>query len=286
MQKWVVGILAGLAGMAVGAALVVLERTVHPLPQPAPAAQVAALPPVPEPAPEPPPAAAPEPAPPAAPDLPTVDVAPLAVHAVPDQDTPAPKVTVFDHNGRDITPRGSSGPPASYVPSPSPAYPSPAYPSPPSQAPSRTALVFPQFSANKAIVGKPVQPSVANFSGMATAGGGTSLLIGGKTVALFGVRPGDPRDQCGLGPGDSRSCTDVARDALAQRLQHYGNVSCRVPPGQRGDPAAVCNDSGGTDLGGFLVAEGLALADTNKSYDYFGAEGVARSFRRGLWRNR
>lgn len=105
-------------------------------------------------------------------------------------------------------------------------------------------------------------------------------------MRLFGVRVAEARDRCGLGQGDARSCSEVARDALAQRLQRYPNVSCRVPAGQRGDPAAICIDAAGTDLGGFLVAEGLALADTSQSYEYFGPEGVARYFGRGLWRYR
>ena len=90
-----------------------------------------------------------------------------------------------------------------------------------------------------------------------------------------------------LGAGDNRSCSDVARDALAQRLQHYPNVACRVPPGQRGgDPAAICTDNSGTDLAQFLVDQGYALADTHQSFDYFGAESAARANRRGLWRYR
>ena len=271
MRNWVVGILAGVAGMAVGAALVVVERYVHAVPLPPPTAQQASLPPVPE---VPQAAPEPEPTPPAAPDLPTVEVAPHIVHTVPDEDTPAPKATIFDRNGREITSRGNNTPPPSYVPSPSPMPPGS------SASASRGPLILPQFAA------KPSAPSAGNFSGSASAPGGIALTVGGRQVALFGVRPGDARDRCGLGPGDARACADVARDALAQRLQRNANVDCRIPPGQRGNPAAVCTDNSGTDLGGFLVAEGLALADTGTSYEYFGAEGVARSFRRGLWRNR
>lgn len=90
-----------------------------------------------------------------------------------------------------------------------------------------------------------------------------------------------------LGAEVPRSCADVARDALAARLAAERTVSCRVPPGQsHGAQAAVCVDAAGTDLGGFLVAEGLALADPARSYQYVGAEGAARSFRKGLWRYR
>jgi len=129
-------------------------------------------------------------------------------------------------------------------------------------------------------------PPGTTFDGKGSAAGGTILSVSGRDVRLFGVRLAEARDKCGLGAGDNRSCSDVARDTLAQRLKRYPNVACRVPPGQRGDQVAICTDSSGTDLGGFLVAEGYALADTNQSFDYFGAEGVARSYRRGLWRYR
>ena len=112
------------------------------------------------------------------------------------------------------------------------------------------------------------------------------INVAGRPVRLYGIRVADPGDRCALGPGDARSCADVARDALAQRLSRYPGVFCRVPSGQHGEPSAVCLDGNGTDLGGFLVAEGYALADTKLSRDYYGAEGVARSFRRGLWMHR
>jgi endonuclease YncB( thermonuclease family) len=132
----------------------------------------------------------------------------------------------------------------------------------------------------------PSAPAEPTFAGAAEATGGVTLEVAGRRVKLFGVRAADPRDRCGLGPGDDRDCAEVEKDALARRLQRADRVSCHVPAGQPGKPAAVCVDTTGTDLGGFLVAEGLALTDTNESYEYFGAEGVARSFHRGLWRNR
>src|SRR5208282_5257651 len=98
----------------------------------------------------------------------------------------------------------------------------------------------------------------------------------GRPVRLFGVKPVPPTNRCALGQGDARNCAEVARDALAQRLQRRPNVFCRVPAGQRaGESAAICLDANGVDLGGFLVAEGLALADTSRSYDYFGSQGIA-----------
>ena len=94
--------------------------------------------------------------------------------------------------------------------------------------------------------------------------------VAGRPVRLFGVKAAPPTDRCALGQGDARNCVEVARDALAQRLERRPNVYCRVPSGQRaGEGAAICLDANGVDLGGFLVAEGLALADTEPELRLF-----------------
>jgi endonuclease YncB( thermonuclease family) len=287
------------AGTTVGAAVVVLDRHAPPpAPKPVASAPVgggdatAALPPPEAAAPgspataettpaRAPPAATAE-APPAKPpgsDLPSIDVAPLAVHSVPDAEPSATSVTIVDRNGRTVKElHPSSGLSPTYVPSVGPGGGGASA----SRSTTRPILVPPAGNSRIASAA-----SGATFNGRASAVGGMTLGVAGRTVRLFGVRPPDARDQCGLGAGDSRSCNDVARDALAQRLQHYPNVACRVPPGQRGgNQAAICTDNSGADLAQFLIDQGYALADTNQSFDYFGAEGVARSNRRGLWRYR
>jgi len=186
-------------------------------------------------------------------ELPTVDVKPRAVHTVPDTDAaPARPVTLKGRDGRDITPRA---PQVAARPAPAPPRgPGPAF----------------------------------TISGAARVGDVVSLSVRGRAVPLFGVKPPRAGDRCTVGAGLApRDCGDVARQALAARLGANANVSCRVPPGQRGaGAAAICLDSLGVDLGGYLIAEGFALADAAQSYDYLGAEGVARSLRRGLWRYR
>ncbi|HVA15204.1 MAG TPA: hypothetical protein VNF99_18290 [Stellaceae bacterium] len=277
--------LIGLAGLAVGAALVVLDRRAPELASTASPPAAIALPP----AAESPPAPTPQPPPaPAVSDLPNVDVAPLVVHTVPDAAPPVPTVTLLNRDGRTIKEFKPSAPLSpSYVPSPSATDTarSPSFYAP-RGANSRAATAAPILVPPGSTRRLAVAPASAAFDGAARAAGATALSVGGRNVRLFGVRVADPRDQCNLGPGDNRSCAEVARDALAQRLLHYPKVACHVPPGQRGNPAAICTDTSGTDLGGFLVAEGYALADTSQSYDYFGAEGVARSYRLGLWRYR
>jgi endonuclease YncB( thermonuclease family) len=126
-------------------------------------------------------------------------------------------------------------------------------------------------------------PPPRQFSGTATATGPVELKVDINEISLFGIkRPGE-RDRCGDAGGD---CGDAARQALAARVAAPGTVSCRIPAPRPGPTYAICLDATGVDLSGFLIAQGLALADTGQSYDYVGAEGIARNLKRGLWKFR
>lgn len=183
-------------------------------------------------------------------DLPTIAVPQRPVHTVPEGDAlPARPVTLKGRDGRDVALR------------------SPA-PSARSSAPSA--------------------PPLTRINGAARVGEILSLTVQGRSVRLFGVQPPQAGDRCAANADMApRPCLDLAHEALAARLKGNDAVSCRVPPGQRAPvPAAVCFDATGTDLGGFLVAQGLAVFDPRQSYDYVGTESAARSSRRGLWRYR
>lgn len=250
MRMWVVAPAAiALASLLAGG--VVLERRATPTPAPLAAT---ASPPSAEAA--PPSAAAeagPQSLPQAAPDLPTVEVAPRAVHTVPEQDSAPPRpVILTERDGRDVAPRPARQAAARPVPAPPPA-----------------------------------RPALA-IGGAARLGEGVSLIVNGRAIGLLGVRAPKPGDRCTpsarLAP---RDCGEVAREMLALRLNLYGTVSCRVPPGQRGaGERGICLDSTGVDLGGFLVTQGFALAEPAQSRDYVGAESVAASLHRGLWQFR
>jgi endonuclease YncB( thermonuclease family) len=185
-------------------------------------------------------------------DLPTVAVPQRQTHAVPEDSAPAKPVIFTGRGGRDGRARSA-----------------------------------PQMAARPLPPAPPQVPALT-ISGPARADQAVSLMVRGRSVPLFGVRAPQAGDRCapnsGLAP---RSCRDVAHEMLAARLRGNDSVFCRVPRGQRdGGIAAVCLDARGVDLGGYLVGEGFALADTRQSYDYAGAESVARSARRGLWRYR
>jgi len=187
---------------------------------------------------------------PTLPALPTVEVPQRSVHTVPDDLPPPRPVTLKRRDGKMMTPHSA-----------------------PARAASRTPIA--------------AQRPVRMFAGAARVLDAVTIVIGWRPVTLFGVRAPAAGDRCTRGPEAPQVCGDLARDVLALRLLRNGNVSCRVPPGQRGGAqAAICLDADGVDLAGWLVAEGLALADSTGSYDYVGAQNVARSVRRGLWRYR
>jgi endonuclease YncB( thermonuclease family) len=170
--------------------------------------------------------------------------------------------------------------------------PRPIYPVPEDEPPpAPKANPFGRVAQSTASFGAATRPAPSPspapvITGAAKASGPTTLAVAGRPIRLFGVKTPEPGDRCSTRSGGRGNCTEAAHDALAQRLDRSPQVSCRVPAGQRGSPAAVCVDASGTDLGRFLVAEGLALADTTQSYEYFGAEGKARSSRLGLWSHR
>jgi endonuclease YncB( thermonuclease family) len=217
-------------------------------PPPPPPAQVAVAPPPP---PAPPPAAeAPPPAEPAQPELP-----------------PLPEVKLSEHTIHPVP--SDPGPPA-----------------PGSQGFNNSSRPMAQ-SDEVAFGARPLasKPTSKQFSGNATATGGVELKVDATPVALFGIKPAGNPDRCGATP--DTDCAAAARQALAERLSAGTKISCRVPNPKPGPVVyAICLDSNGVDLSGFLIAQGLALADTGQSYDYVGAESVARSLKRGLWKFR
>lgn len=195
-------------------------------------------------------------------DLPLREVPQRPVHTIDDRDLPsgAAPITVKDRNGRVITRLVSRASP----------------PPKPAAAPAASAT---------ASAGGGARPQA--LAGRAQPNGATSLAVGGTAVRLFGVRPAESRDRCGDGQGGWRACGEMARDALARRLAGDAAVSCQLTPGVAGgETAAVCHDSRGVDLGGFLVAEGYALADPAHGQQYLDAQGLAHAYRRGLWRYR
>lgn len=227
-----------------------VAATVVPAEPPAPAPEPAAPAPVApaaEPAPAPASAVAAPPPEPALPPLKSVDVANRPIREVPaEKNAPPPDSTSLDMTR---PPPGYGG---GYHPSEGPGH------------------VVPK-----------------QFQGSARVAGATSLTVGAVQVQLFGVKPPLPTDRCELA-GTPMSCVELARKRLQERFGRSDQVNCRTPNPQPGMVVAfaICLDANGIDLGSFLLNEGLALADTGQSYDYVGAEGVARTLKHGLWKFR
>jgi endonuclease YncB( thermonuclease family) len=129
----------------------------------------------------------------------------------------------------------------------------------------------------------PLPSAPKQFSGTGKATGPAALEIGKVPVQLFGVKSPPSHERCGL--GDGADCATAAQRALATHLKPGAQIYCHVPSPKPGIVVAfaICLDADGVDLGGWLVSEGLALADTGQSYDYAGAESIARGQKRGLW---
>jgi endonuclease YncB( thermonuclease family) len=124
----------------------------------------------------------------------------------------------------------------------------------------------------------PSAAPLAEIQGVASATDGDTLRVGAERVRLFGIDAPETGQRCG-----DWDCGGAARSRLADLV---GGGPVRCAPRDRdhyGRVVAVCT-AGGVDLGGRLVAEGLARAYTRYGDAYAAAEADARTERLGLWR--
>jgi endonuclease YncB( thermonuclease family) len=237
-------------------------------------------------------------APPVAPAPPAATPAPDAAQAN-SSPTDAPTITeqaAVEQTAPSATPAGQDAlPPLTEVKvTPHLVHPIPEDTAPPPPAPGHPPSLPAMGQSEEVRLGPhaaPVQTAQSafvprQFSGAATATGGVELRVDSTPVALFGIKAAGGGDRCGAGSGSD--CLEAAKRALSDRIGAAGHVSCRIPnPQHPGATAfAICLDPNGVDLSGFLIAQGLALADTGQSYDYVGAESVARNLKHGLWQFR
>lgn len=105
-------------------------------------------------------------------------------------------------------------------------------------------------------------------------------------VRLLGVDAPELRQQCSDAAGKRYRCGQSAKAALAAFV---GSRAVRCEGRQRGRYGrliAVCFAQDGTDLNGWLVSQGWALAYRRYSRRYIPQEEAARKARRGLWSGR
>lgn len=127
----------------------------------------------------------------------------------------------------------------------------------------------------------PLPAQAQSISGPAEAVDGDTLSLTGMRVRLLGIDAPEAQQTCERG-GSSWACGEDARARLAE-LVDGKNVSCS---GQETDPygrlVAICR-AGSTDIGGAMVAAGLATAFTKYSNSYVETESRARELKLGLW---
>jgi len=110
---------------------------------------------------------------------------------------------------------------------------------------------------------------------------GDTLDVGPVRVRLHGIDAFERNQMCDR-PGGTWACGAAATQSLRDRAEGRPLV-CRVLDTDRyGRKVSRCEQDG-VDIGGALVAEGLALAYRRYSQDYVAAETAARARGVGGW---
>ena len=113
---------------------------------------------------------------------------------------------------------------------------------------------------------------------------GDTLELHGERIRLAAIDAPEARQSCAV-DGKPWPCGRRAAFALADFVGAR-NVTCRWRSRDRyRRPVATC-EVGGTDLGGWLVEQGWALAFRRYGLVYVAQEDAARDARRGLWAGR
>lgn len=127
------------------------------------------------------------------------------------------------------------------------------------------------------LAASPSQP----LYGLAVAGDGDSLTVGGERIRLFGIDAPE-FDQTCKKEGRIWACGSASAQYLA-KLVTGREVRCqRVATDQYERTLARCS-VGETDINRHMVASGYAVAFRKYSNDYVAAEESAKAAKRGMW---
>ena len=125
------------------------------------------------------------------------------------------------------------------------------------------------------------QAFAAELVGQARVVDGDTIEIHSQRLRLYGIDAPESSQTC-LRAGRPERCGQIAANALADRIGRQ-TVHCEQRDVDRyGRIVAVCR-AGTTDLNGWMVEQGLAIAYRRYSLDYVAAEDRARSAGRGIW---
>jgi endonuclease YncB( thermonuclease family) len=111
---------------------------------------------------------------------------------------------------------------------------------------------------------------------------GDTIEIRGERIRLHGIEAPESAQWCRDWSGRGYRCGQRAADALSRKIG-AGNVRCQVQDRDRyGRHVARCF-SGETDLNGWMVREGHAVAYRTYSLRYLPYEIIARVNGIGIW---
>lgn len=110
-----------------------------------------------------------------------------------------------------------------------------------------------------------------------------TLRVAGQKVRLQGIDAPESAQSCRQPTGRSYLCGDRATQALRERIG-TSTVTCKIEGRDRYNRAlGICHTADGTDLNGWLVSQGYALAYRRYSTKYVPEEDQARATKSGIW---
>ena len=110
-----------------------------------------------------------------------------------------------------------------------------------------------------------------------------TLDVAGQRVRLQGIDAPESAQSCRRATGHRYRCGDSATQALRTRIG-TGAVTCTIAGRDRYNRAlGICYAADGTDLNGWLVRQGYALAYRRYSTQYVPEENEAKATRSGIW---
>ena len=132
-------------------------------------------------------------------------------------------------------------------------------------------LSSPVWAADADIVGGPTRVVDAD-----------TLIVAGQRVRLQGIDAPERKQACRRA-GTRYQCGAEATQAL-RRLIGMGKVICTIHGTDHyGRALGICQDANGTDLNGWLVAQGWALAYRRYATTYVPQEDQAKAAWAGIW---
>ena len=112
---------------------------------------------------------------------------------------------------------------------------------------------------------------------------GDTFELEGQEVRLFGVDAFELNQSCLDGRGEPWRCGIAAKAALAERVEGRSLSCVTLEEDRDGRYLARCTLPDGTDLGGYLIENGLALADPDRPEVYAAEQASAKRSGSGAW---